>query len=183
MVSYGDSALLLSILEIIFLVYCRRWTWKWHVLHGHSSLWIYKENSRLGFQEHADKLSFRRLQQRMLAVIPQMKYDLNYLQNYFSLQILKALMNTVAMRKYQPKISKAFWKLFFYTWIVLNVHMQYHVHIVTFLHVCDQNLLIHVHVRVYIALCFVIKVLIFNILLNVLSWTYVWKTSRPRFIP
>lgn len=47
--------------------------------------------------------------------------------------------------------------------------MQYHVHIVTFLHVCDQNLLIHVHVRVYIALCFVIKVLIFNILLNVLS--------------
>lgn len=120
---------------------------------------------------------------RMLAVIPQMKYDLNYLQNYFSLQILKALMNTVAMRKYQPKISKAFWKLFFYTWIVLNVHMQYHVHIVTFLHVCDQNLLIHVHVPVYIALCFVIKVLIFNILLNVLSWTYVWKTSRPRFIP
>lgn len=61
LVSYGASALLLSILEIIFLVYCRRWTWKWHVLHGHSSLWIYKENSRLGFQEHADKLSFRRL--------------------------------------------------------------------------------------------------------------------------
>lgn len=38
--------------------------------------------------------------------------------------------------------------------------MQYHVHIVTFLHICDQNLLIHV--PVYIALCFVIKVLIFK---------------------
>lgn len=51
-------------------------------------------------------------------------------------ELKKELMNTVAMRKYQQKILKKFELFkavffFFYT-IVLNVHMQYHVHIVTF---------------------------------------------------
>lgn len=92
-------------------------------------------------------------------------------------ELKKELMNTVAMRKYQQKILKKFelFKAVFFFFLPNCVECTHAVscaHCYFFLPVCDQTL----SKPVYIALCFVIKVLIFSILFNVLSWTYVLKT-------